>query len=73
MHSVYVEQVGLPSPLQAEAQFLCLVISAACFNAARDCTRHPHLCNCRARADEPSKGRRNQASLDVLYTSQADL
>ena len=29
MHSVYVQLLGLPWPLQAEAQFLRVVISAA--------------------------------------------
>ena len=68
MHSVYVEQVGLPSPLQAEAQFL-LVICAACFSAARNCTSHPHLPTCKAKANEQGMWLRNQHSLHVLYAS----
>ena len=36
MHSVDVEEVGLPSPLLAEVQFLDCVISA-CFSLGRKC------------------------------------
>ena len=32
MHSVEVEDVGLPSPLLAEAQFVVFVISAVYFS-----------------------------------------
>ena len=73
MHSEYVEQVGLPSPLQAEAQFLCVVMRAACFSTARACTNHPHLPTCRAKANEQGKWLRNQDSLHVLYASSAAL
>ena len=38
MHSMYDDQVGLSSPLLGEAQFVDVVISAAWFGAARNCT-----------------------------------
>ena len=41
MHSVDVEDVGLPSPVEAEAQFVDCVISAVCFSMAWDCTNSP--------------------------------
>ena len=40
VHSVYDEQVGLPSPLTAEVQFF-VVICAARFSAAGNCTNSP--------------------------------
>ena len=69
MHGLYDEQVGLPSPLLAEAQFFFDVICAACFSAARNCTNHPNLPTCKAKANEQGKLLRNQASLHVLYAS----
>ena len=41
MHSVDVEEVGLPSPLLAEAQFIVYVISAVYFSTATTCTNSP--------------------------------
>ena len=81
MHSVYVEDVGLHSPLQAELQFVDCVISAR-FSLGRkiesrrtqlQLTNHPHLPTCKAKADGPGKWRRNQDNLHVLYASQAAL
>ena len=40
VHRVYDEQVGLPSPFTAEVQFF-LVICAAWFSAAGNCTNSP--------------------------------
>ena len=79
MHSVYVEEVGLHSPLLAELQFVDCVSSAR-FSLGRkfkvaegncSCTNHSHLPPFKAKADGPSKWRRNQDSLHVLYASQA--
>ena len=41
VHNVYVEDIGLPSPLLAEAQLVDCVISAACFSTAWNCTNSP--------------------------------
>ena len=74
VHSVYVEEVGLHSPLLAELQFVNCVICAAYFSAAqRDCTNHP---TCPPVKQRPIRGclrLRNQATLHVLYASQCDL
>ena len=81
MHSMYVEDVGLHSPLTAVLQFVDCVISA-CFSLRRKfkvaegnctCTNHPHLPTCKAKANGPGKWWRNQDSLHVLYASQAAL
>ena len=78
MHSGYVEDVGLPSPLLAEVQFVDCVINAR-FSLGRktaavaevncSCTNHPYLPTCKAKANELGKRLRNQASLHVLYAS----
>ena len=73
MHSVYVDEVGLPSPLTAELQFVVCVICAACFSAARHCTTHPHLPTCKAKANDLGLRLRNQEYLHVLYASQVAL
>ena len=41
MHSVYDDVVGLYLPLLAEVQFVDIMICAAWFSAARDCTNSP--------------------------------
>ena len=41
MQGVDVKDVGLPSPLLAEAQFVECVISAVCFSTAWDSTNSP--------------------------------
>ena len=69
MHSVYVDEVGLHSPFTAELQFVVCVICAACFSTARNCTNHPQLPTCKAKANEQGKRLRNQDSLHVLYAS----
>ena len=52
MHTVCVDEVGLHSPLLAELQFIVCVICAAYFSAAqRDCTNHPDLPTCKAKAN----------------------
>ena len=73
MHSVYVDEVGLHTPLTAELQFVVCVICAACFSAARDCTDHPHLPTCKAKANDLGLRLRNQDYLHVLYASQVAL
>ena len=70
MHSMYVDEVGLHLPLTAEVQFVVCVICAACFTAARDCTNHPHLPTCKAKANDLGLRLRNQDYLQVLYASQ---
>ena len=69
MHSVYVDEVGLHSPVTAELQFVVGVMCSAYFSAARNCTNHPHLPTCKAKANEQGKRLRNQDSLHVLYAS----
>ena len=74
MHSVYVDEVGLHSPLLAELQFVVCVICAEYFSAAqRDCTSHPYLPTCKAKADDLGLRLRNQDYLHVLYASQVAL
>ena len=73
VHSVYVDEVGLQLPLTAELQFVVCVICAACFSAARDCTNHPHLPTCKAKANDYGLRLRNQDDLHVLYASQVAL
>ena len=74
VHSVYVDEVGLHSPLLAELQFVVCVICAAYFSAAqRDCTNHPYLPTCKAKADGLGLRLRNQDYLRVLYASQVAL
>ena len=74
MHSVYVDEVGLHSPLLAELQFVVCVIWAAYFSAAqRDFTNHPNLPTCKAKADGLGLRLRNQDYLHVLYASQVAL
>ena len=73
VHSVYDDVVGLSSPVLAEAQFDDCVICAAWFSAAANCTNSPLPAHLKAKADELDKWPRNQASLHVLYASQADL
>ena len=74
MHSVYVEEVGLHSPLLAELRFIVCVICAAYSSAApRDCTNHPDLPTCKAKADGLGLRLRNQDYLHVLYASQVAL
>ena len=68
MHSVDGGEVGLHSQL-----FVC-VICAAYFRAAqRDCTNHPYLPTCKAKADGLGWRLRNQDYLHVLYASQVAL
>ena len=74
MHSVYVDEVGLHSPLTAELHFVVCVICAAYFSAApRDCTNHPHLPTCKAKANDLGLRLRNQDYLHVFYASQVAL
>ena len=82
MHSVDVEEVGLPSPLLAEGQFVDCVISARfslgekvqkSTKATAAAPIHPDLPTCKAEANDLGSGRRNQDSLHVLYASQAAL
>ena len=73
MHNVYVENVGLPLPVHAEAHFFFVVICAAWFSAARNCANHPYLPTCKAKANEQGKWLRNQDCLHVLYASWAAL
>ena len=74
MHSVYVDEAGLHSPLLPELLFVVCVICAAYFSAAqRDCTNHPNLPTCKAKADGLSLRRRNQDYPHVLYASQVAL
>ena len=78
MHSVDVEEVGLPSPLLAEGQFVVCVISARFswgekFKSRRRQLQaapiHPDLPRCKANANELGLRRRTQASLHLLYAS----
>ena len=74
MHSVYVDEVGLHSPLTAELQFVVCVICAAYFSAAPiDCTNNPHLATCKAKANDLGLRLRNQDYLHVLYACQVAL
>ena len=73
MHNVYVDEVGLHSPLTAELQFVVCVICAACFSAARDCINHSHLPTCKAKTNDLVLRLRNQDYLHVLYPSQVAL
>ena len=74
VHSVYVCEVGLHSPVRAELQFVVCVIYAAYFSAApRDCTNHPYLLTCKAKADGLGLRLRNQDYVHVLYASQVAL
>ena len=74
MHSVYVHEAGLHSPLLAELQLFVYVIRAAYFSAAlRDCTNRPYLPTCKAKADGLGLRLRNQDYLHVLYASQVAL
>ena len=53
--------------------FVC-VICAECFSAAKgDCTNHPYLPTCKAKADVLDLRLRNQDYLHVLYASQVAL
>ena len=82
MHSVDVEDVGLPSPLLAEVRFVDCVISAR-FSLGRKIQSrrrqlqvhriHPDLPTCKAEANDLGSRLRNQDSLHVLYASQAAL
>ena len=73
MHSVYVVEVGVHSSLTAELQFVVSVICSACFSAERNCTNHPHLPTCKAKANDLGLRLRNQDYLHVLYASQVPL
>ena len=74
MHSVYVDEVELHSPLLAELQFVVCVICAAYFCAApRDCTNHSYLPTCKAKADGLGLRLRSQDYLHVFYASQVAL
>ena len=71
MHSVYVDEVRLHSPLLAEVRLFVCVIFAAYFSAApRDRTNRPFLPTCKAKADGLGLRLRNQDYLHVLYASQ---
>ena len=68
VHSVDGGEVGLHS------QFFVCVICAAYFSAAqRDCTNHPDLPSCKAKADGLGLRLRNQDYLHVFYASQVAL
>ena len=79
---MYVEEVGLPSPLLAELQFVDFVISAR-FSLGKKSKKspkataaapiHPDLPSWKAEANDLGSGLRNQDSLHVLYASQAAL
>ena len=74
MHSVDAGDVGLHSPLLAEVQLFVCMICAAYFSAAqRDCTNHPYLPTCKAKADGLGLRLRNQHYLHILYASQVAL
>ena len=74
MHSVYVDEAGLHSPLLAELQLLVCLICAAYFSAApRVCTNRPYLPTCKAKADGLGLRLRNKDYLHVLYASQVAL
>ena len=78
MHSVYVEDVGLSSPLTAEVYFFDSVFSAR-FSVGRKKPKlpkataaapiDPYLPACKAEADELGWRLKNQASLHVFYAS----
>ena len=82
MHSVYVEEVGLSSPLTAEQQFVDCV-NGALFSMGRKVKSrrrqlqlHQSPCSfshVKQRQMRPGYRLKNQASLHILYTSQADL
>ena len=74
VHSVYVNEVGLHLPLSAELQFVVCVICTAYFSAApRECTNHPYLTTCKAKADGLGLRLRNQDYLRLLHASQVAL
>ena len=73
MHSVYVDEVRLHSPLTAELQFVVCVKCLAYFSTERNCTNHPHLPTCNAKANDLGLRLRNQDYLHVLYASQVAL
>ena len=74
MHSVYVDEVGLHSPLLAALQLFVCVICAAYFSAApRYCTNRPYLPTCKAKADGPGLRLSYQDYLHVFYASQVAL
>ena len=74
MHSVYVDEVGLHSPILAELQLFVCVICAAYFSAApRECINRPYLSTCEAKADGLGLRLRNQDYLHVFYASQVAL
>ena len=52
-----------------ELPLFVFVICSACFSAERNCTNHPHVPTCKAKANEQGKRLRNQDSLHVLYAS----
>ena len=86
MHSVDDDEVGLPPPTLAEAQFFVCGISTL-FSWARNCTNHPDLSHLRTEAyaagllaDEPNlppriiqiSGRKRMRCLkDALSSKQA--
>ena len=71
VHSVDGGEVGLHSPLLAQLQLFVCVICAAHFSAAqRDCTNHPYLPSCKAKAH--GLGLRLDY-LHVLYASEVAL
>ena len=60
MHRVYVDEVGLHSPLLPELQlFVCVICAAYLSIAPRDCNNHPYLPTCKAKADGLGLRRRN--------------
>ena len=79
MHSVDVEEVGLPLPLLAEGQFVDCVISA-CFSLGekfrsrrRQLQLHQFTLTfppVKQKANDWGSKRRNQDSLHVFYASQ---
>ena len=74
MHSVYVDEVGLHSPLLAELQLFVCAICAAYFSGdQKDCTNRPYLPTCKAKADGLGLWLRNQDYHRVLYASQVAL
>ena len=53
VHSVDGDEVGLHSPLLVELQLFVFVICTAYFSAAKgDCTNHPYLPTCKAKAND---------------------
>ena len=81
MHRSDVEEVGLPSPLLAEGQFVDCVISARFSLGEKFKSRRRKLqlhqftltFPRKAKANDWGSRRRNQDSLHVLYASQAAL